>query len=391
MLPRGQTARKSTLLGLLSVLCLLLTGCPDDLPRKPDPSKGTVSGIALCSDTGKPARFAQVQLLPAAMFDQHTAKNAEMDLDESATTGLDGRFTIEAVPPGDYLAYATLDGYLDPERGLDLSRVKREDADLDLAATLSQWRGRLIPITVSAQRTTNLPLELERGAALEGTVSYDDSSPAIGLRFQILRKDSKGAWFTVGSGSGGWSLEEKSDSRGHFHIGNLPAGSYKISSLLPLRGEERSPHIWLGGGLRVKSAEVVKLSAGETRAGVDIVIPLSGLHNVAGAVTVGADGHSPAQATVSLLYADDHELARSMPLRKDGSFAFDYVPQGEYLLRITGAQDAIKTAGASNTAGTEQAQIRRYQDKEMPLAVQSDMADVNLSLAENAESQPAKP
>ncbi len=36
--------------------CITLSGCPegDNTPRKPDPTKGTVTGLVLCTDTGKP-------------------------------------------------------------------------------------------------------------------------------------------------------------------------------------------------------------------------------------------------------------------------------------------------------------------------------------------------
>ena len=51
-----------------SALCLLLYDCGPNsrfAPVKPDPTKGTVTGTVICGDTGRPARFATVQLLSA--------------------------------------------------------------------------------------------------------------------------------------------------------------------------------------------------------------------------------------------------------------------------------------------------------------------------------------
>src|SRR6266550_8792992 len=95
-----------------SAVCLMMYDCGPNSrfsPRRPDPTKGTVTGTVICTDTGKPARFATVQLLPGP-----NARTGEGAPGEEATvTDLDGKFKIEAVTPGDYFAYATLDGYLD--------------------------------------------------------------------------------------------------------------------------------------------------------------------------------------------------------------------------------------------------------------------------------------
>ena len=48
---------------------------------------------------------------------------------ESADTDLDGRFRMEAVEPGHYYAFATLEGYLDPERGVDFNKLEGMEND----------------------------------------------------------------------------------------------------------------------------------------------------------------------------------------------------------------------------------------------------------------------
>lgn len=384
--------------------CLTLSGCPgDNSPRQPDPTKGTVTGLVLCTDTGKPARFATVMLLPA--YDPRTAgadadKNS-IDLDETIATGLDGRFKLEAVPPGDYYAFAMLDGYIDPTLAVDENRLGSDASEREkLIDEIDQWKDHLVKLTVAAQHTTDISVSIDRGAEIDGTMSYDDSSPAIGIRFAVLRKTAQSHWIKIGSNGGdGWPSDAKSDGRGRYSIPDLPEGEYKVCALLPVEDEDASPQFCFGGGFRIDKAEIVKVSAGETHTGVDIELPLDGLFTVAGNITAGTDAHTPSQATVHLLYADDREQARQTAMLKDGSFNFEYVPAGNYILQITNAQDAAPSAPAQTAAGqtgdgsgaAPQAApgIHKYMDKETPLSVQDDMTDVQVTLAEPPPPQPA--
>jgi hypothetical protein len=374
--------------------CLALSGCPDDnSPRKPDPTKGTVTGLVLCSDTGKPARFATVMLLRA--YDPKTAgvgpDKDSVDLDETGTTGLDGRFKIEAVPPGDYYAFATLDGYIDPTLAVDENRLGSEASQREkLIDEIDQWKDHLVKLTVAAQHVSDVSVSIDRGAEIDGNISYDDSSAAIGIRFTVLRKTEKDRWIKIGSNGDDAAIEEKSDGRGRYSIPDLPDGEYKVCALLPVKDENASPKFCFGGGFRIDKAETVKVSAGETHNGVDIVLPLDGLFTVAGNITAGTDAHAPSQATVHLLYADDRAEARQTPMLKDGSFSFDYVPAGSYILQVANAQDIAANApaqanGGQNGDGSGDApqatpQVHKYMDKETPLTVQSDMDDVQVNV-----------
>src|ERR1700677_3608233 len=104
----------------LATICLVGTGCRQWSHKKPDPTKGAVTGIVICEDTGKPARFANVALTRAPEKDVKFNVSEALPAAELTVSDLDGRFRLEAVEPGRYYAYAVLDGYLDPAKSIDI-------------------------------------------------------------------------------------------------------------------------------------------------------------------------------------------------------------------------------------------------------------------------------
>ena len=254
---------------------------------------------------------------------------------------------MEAVEPGRYYAFATLQGYLDPEEGLDFARIESLTSDKEQALdAIKQWKDHLAAVIVGVHRTSDLALQVERGAELNGTVTFDDGSPAIGMNFMAFRKTAakdqpgKSAWNKVGLKLfSSWSLSAVSDSHGHYSLTNLPAGEYAVCALMPADSEDSAPRVCLGNVYRVKDAKSVKVQAAEIANGVDIEIPLNGLHTVSGNISALADGHAISHATVSLLYADDRDKTREATPLEDGSFSLEYVPEGKYIVQITGAED----------------------------------------------------
>jgi hypothetical protein len=366
---------------------LLAGGCGKKKPNKPDPTKGTVTGIVICADTGKPARFAQVTLTAAPAPGDKVDDDSPLPATESAVTDLDGRFRIEAVKPGQYYAFAKLEGYLDPERELDPDHLRDLPNDTERRQyAIDQWKDHLADVSVAAHRTSDISLGIERAATIEGTVSYDDGSPAIGMHFQLFRKAAKESWAPVGLPlPDNWSIHATSDSHGRYSITNLGAGEYRVCALLPSDSEDAALPVCLGNTFRRKKSESMKVQVGETATGADIVIPLTGLHSVSGNVVALFDGHPLGRATLRLLYADDREKAREIQIEDDdgGSYSFDYVPEGGYILQVSAAQDA---GNSGNDPGAAKPP-RHYADKEIPVQVAGDVDDLNVSLAEQT---PAK-
>ena len=218
------------------------------------------------------------------------------------------------------------------------------------------------------------------------------------MHFQIFRKTEKNGWTDVGLPLlDTWSIHAVSDGHGRFSLTNLPAGEYTVCTLMPTDAEAAAPRICLGGVFRRKDAATVKVQAGETAGGADIEIPLSGLHTVAGTVTALPDGHPVGHGTLRLLYADDREKARETSLLEDGTFSFEYVAEGKYILQVNGAQYTEQKAPdqpQSDAPPSNPTPAHSYVDKEIPLTVLNDIEDISLTLAASAPGNvpaPANP
>ena len=247
------------LLWFSSALCFSLHDCGTVsrfAPIAPDPAKGTVTGTVICADTGKPARFATVELV------RSTVGTGEEKSSEPATaiTGLDGKFSFQGVTPGDYYAFATLDGYLNPLYGVDFGAVDTNASDDKVNAELiDQWKEHMVNVSVSAQHASDASFSIERGAEISGTVTYDDGSPAAGLRLALYRKNAKGGWSGVGPQFlDSFPLDEKIGARGRYSIANLPAGEYIVCSLLPGDNRANSLQVCPGNTFRKRDAKSLR-------------------------------------------------------------------------------------------------------------------------------------
>jgi hypothetical protein len=236
---------------------------------------------------------------------------------------------------------------------------------------------------------------VERGAEIAGTITYDDGSPAIGIWPQILRKTAANGWVEA-AGVKNLALAAVTDGHGRYSLTNLSAGEYIVCALLPVESDEIAPRICLGNVFRRKDAATLKVQAGESANGADIVVPLTGLHTVAGRVTVLSDGHAPDHATIRLLYADDREKAREIKDLDEGSFSFPYVPEGKYILEVADANDGEQQIKTTNPDGTSETttvpnSARHYAGKELPVTVQDDMDDLQIALNLVPRVQPPTP
>ena len=111
---------------------------------------GAVTGRVLCSDTQQPARLAHVVLQPVVdpnspLLDTGNKSSRPEGIFHLQTVGLDGSFTIPAVPPGHYYVIAEQDGYVSP---LALfTREQLNNADEQMQRKIARY---MTPISVTA-------------------------------------------------------------------------------------------------------------------------------------------------------------------------------------------------------------------------------------------------
>jgi hypothetical protein len=366
-------------LPLLSALVLVLSSAAGAQET------GAVSGHVFCSDSQAPCRFANVVLETAPpevngvpQPQQGTNRNY------SSPTDLSGAFLITDVAPGDYYILARQSGYLSlydiaanalnggaplPAKALDLSLTR---------------------ITVAPKQTTIANLSLARGASLSGTVRYDDGAPGISLPLELYRRDSNGSWKEYQNFGGAGVLaplgfRTRTDDRGRYYEPGLPPGFYKLKVNLPevsvfptsITGRQslaiklvkgNALQVFNGGKYRLQDAPAIELQQGEERADVDIYIPTTGLRTLSGTVTAKLSQEAVADATVRLLDPQDKSVVRETPTQNDGSFLFEYVPEGAYLVEIKPAKQPHRGTG-------------EYAPLTSPLQVEGDIRDLSYSVA----------
>jgi hypothetical protein len=384
--------------GILCNFCHVIDN-PVDAQSTPRPS-GRAIGHVYCMDTNGPARLASVTLqpVPARKAKSDTKDNAEAEETPSVMTDMDGAFAIEHVRTGLYYVVADLPGYLNPT-----SQFTEEELQHPTPEVLDLMEQSFPRIRVEPSQTTDIEVQLQRGAAVSGTIRYDDGSPAIGVTIELMHKDKDGKWRAETPGTVRRMLfGAKTGDRGEYRISGLSAGevivkctmrqvnmmiqprSYMGPPLSVVQTDEQSVNVYSGGAFREKDAKPVKLTTGTDITDADIVISLGKMHRVSGLVTSARDGHALNGGTIELLYADDGTKVSEANIRPDGSFQFVLVPEGDYELATRGAGDGEYGSRGQWSLG------QAYENSTQRLSVDRDLAGViaQLRLKPNAGTTP---
>ena len=89
-----------------------------------------------------------------------------------AETQIDGSFSVPNVRPGEYYVIVEKLGYMSP-----LSQLTREALNHPTKEDALLMARLLTPVSVGANRTSNVEVRLLRGAVLAGTVRFADGTP----------------------------------------------------------------------------------------------------------------------------------------------------------------------------------------------------------------------
>lgn len=347
-------------------------------PSSQPVATGRVAGHVVCSDTGKPARFASIQLMSeqsaktpfmdqaqiagltasadgksgkgSVDFGNVLAKSMAMMMKGSnltTLTDMDGGFSLDKVPTGTYYIIAQFPGYLSP-----IGQLSQKERMMANQSTIAAVEAEAQKVEVAPGSAANLDISLDRGATIGGRLLYDDGSPAPSVTPTLMLLNKDGTWKELPPPS---LMLSVSDDQGRYRFSGLPAGEYAVKATLPttsanmgIGGASLSIHMNIGDALAVysgnalwmKDLKPIKVSAGDTRDDVDIRFPIDGLHVVSGSVVAKSDGHPVNSGTVELEDPSDKTVKlRLTMIGKDGNFQFNYVPNGTYRLAVTSAAD----------------------------------------------------
>jgi hypothetical protein len=376
---------------LLALSASAQTRAPEDL--------GTVTGHVLCGDTQRPARLASVRLVPTSItaaakpnaFDDQAALGSNLP---PVQTDLDGNYTVHKVRPGAYYLRIDYPGYLTPITSFTRDQLAKPSLDIQKRIT-----SELQTVTVAPHAATRADATLPRGAAISGTVTYDDGTPAPGISVILYTRNDKGEFKNEVVPQ---NFINNTDDHGRYHFDSLPADSFVLAAnfsinetvitTLPnpvgngtlqmnMQKTLFSLPLYSGNVLRLHDATIIKTDAGSDTPAVDLTLPLSKLHGVSGTVTA-KDGHTLSGGDVALLYADTREELTDTSIgREDGRFDFPYVPEGSYILTVKKALDINQVEVANPPGSTpkfhlEDKTVHTYGSAEQPLTVQGDLASV---------------
>lgn len=371
---------------------------------------GSVAGHVLYADTQGPARLATVTLQPLVDL-QSPVLNARPDeyrpegVFHLITTALDGSFRIPDVPPGLYYVIVEQAGFVSP-----LTLFTREQLNHPDEALLKQIARYMTPVSVTAGHTSEANVSLVRGAVLSGTVRFEDGSPVIGARLVVMHRNDKGKWVTLRTNGVGTRSRDFTDDQGTYRFTGLPAGEYLVRAGIELTNIV-TDHIFGSGGatswndgyhlqifpgdaFRTRDAKPVKVAEGEAITSEDIDVPVSKLYSLTGVVERPNSASVVNSAHLTLTYADDGTELNSTDVNEnDGSFRFDFVPGGKYVLKATSIADVQRTEvqnckGCMPPTHTDTKVLTHYGDADTPVELTGDLTGVVLHAAAGSAAHP---
>jgi hypothetical protein len=302
-------------LGALVLAALAVVVAAQEIPSPPSRPTGTgvITGRVMAGDTGRPLAGAYVRLSGrdwSATWAQETDER--------------GRFEFSALPSGSFVLSAGHPRYL--------------------AATLGGFTDGGIgrPITLrDGERVERADITLLKQGAIEGRVldEFGDPAPDIIVR-AYTRTFVDGAYRLVAVGG---SQADPTDDKGQFRLFGLVPGTYYLCALAGgfVGNTGRPPGAggfaptYYPGTSDAHRASGLTLAAGAEQAGVVMSLVPARSGRVTGRVVgIGAEPLIQATAVRLIPQAGDEPgpITASTFLKPDGSFTFNAIPAGTYLL-----------------------------------------------------------
>jgi hypothetical protein len=126
------------------------------------------------------------------------------------------------------------------------------------------------------------------------------------------------------------------------------------------------------------------------QASADFSVPVSKLHSITGTLVDARTGHiinagSITFSTVPAADGSSEELGSARVDNDDPTFRVDFIPEGNYLVHVTGARDVIREAiplcaGCVGIQQFKEIVVKHYASYEGPYMVQNDAVGVTFPI-----------
>jgi len=373
-----------------------------------DATSGAVTGHVTCADTQQPARFAYVTLIQVPTqvtempnFDSPNLKKLTNQLEAltkktdhnpnevDMQTDIEGEYVASGVPPGDYYVFASQAGYVSP-RSIVLAAYEN---GVDLTKGIEG----VSVAHVVVNRTVTGNVLLQRGAAITGTVMWDDGSPVPGaiVTLKPAKVESKTMpvelfSLNMASGPSGSGQTAVTNDRGEYRLFGLEPDDYVVQASEKTVSAQHSQKdgvtdfgnlsifgnkplvVYAPAALHKSGAKPVTLHVAEELHDESITINLSGMHTVSGHVESADEHHGVNYGSVTLQDTQDEDFVRTAMLDANGDFKVTLVPSGSYTMSVGEASDRVPSQKKPEgkyikIASTDM--VRSYEDSEQPLTV----------------------
>ncbi len=306
----------------------------------------TIQGKVLQEPGGQPIRKASVQF---------SARDGQSNGQYSDTTDAEGRFKVDDLKPGRYMATVDHPGFVQSASGKQPASI----------------------LLQPGQGTTDLVFYMQPAAVITGKVTDLDGDPMRNVGISALR---------VGSALRGRNFHDSGNAvtndLGEFRIPDLRAGRYTITANPP-QGF-RAPHAkerdkvkenliytttYYPGTLDKEQSVAVEVHPGDETP-VNFGVLASPAYRVAGTVVAVPSG---AVMTEIMLSPKDHTSVQNQQLGEGGSFEFQNVLPGSYtatLMVVTGlsseGQPSVKMMRVVEPIEVSTANVDRLQLQRNP-------------------------
>ncbi len=243
-----------------------------------------------------------------------------------------GRYAIERLEGDDYRVRAFKRGFIGSRSGQPRSAVELMLLDGDTAdATVTLRPG---------QTADGVDVTMVRGSAITGTIVDEFGEPMQGVAvsaFELRAMAGRMRAFRVATPT---SASGRTDDRGQYRLFGLPAGTYLVQAAARdlLTGTSGYVPQFHPGTPLIDLAAPTRLAADSTATAVDVTLQPAPVRRIRGTV-LDPDGKSARTALMTLKASERSNAVQLEPVNAvtdaDGTFAFNNVSPGEYVVQAT--------------------------------------------------------